>query len=99
MTRLSVVGLFLAAIPLLPSTQASAAKTQTEKVKHAGGPVWSVAIDGPRVAYASGGLIHVWHASTGGTSVITGTYGNSLHNANASKISSACQRNAWFKCP
>ena len=97
MTRLSVVGLFLAAIPLLLSTQASAAKTQANKVKHADGPVWSVAIDGPRVAYASGGLIHVWNVSTGVTSVITGRYGNALHTANASQIAIAGKRVAWIK--
>src|SRR5438477_2474668 len=97
MTRLSVVGLFLAAMPLLLSTQASAAKMQANKVKHADGPVWSVAIDGPRVAYASGGLIHIWNVSTGVTSVVTGRYGNALHTANASQLAIAGKRVAWIK--
>lgn len=97
MRRLPLVGLFLAAIPLLLSTQASAAKAQANKVKHAGGPVWSVAIDGLHVAYASGGLIHVWNLSTGASSVITGKYGNALHTANASQIAIAGKRVAWIK--
>jgi hypothetical protein len=98
MRRLPVVGLLLAAIPLLLFTQASAAKTQAaNKVKRAGGPVWSVAIDGPRIAYASGGFIHIWNEATGATSQVRGKYANALHTANASQLAIAGKRVAWIK--
>ena len=56
--------------------QVGSAKTH-EHGKAAGHPVWTLAMDWPRVAYASGKSgnsesIHVWNVATGATSVING---------------------------
>ena len=95
MRRLRLAGLFLAM--LLLSAQVGAARTQSETVKKTAHPIWALAIDGPRVAYSAGGLIHVWDLSTGKTSTVQGKYGNALHTANASELAIAGKRVAWIK--
>jgi hypothetical protein len=78
MRWLRVVGLSLAATLLLGSAQAGAAKPQPDKVKQTAYPIWTLAIDGPRVAYASAGRIYVWNVATGATSVVRGIYSGGL---------------------
>ena len=97
MRWLRVVGLSLAATLLLCSAQAGAAKPQPDKVKQTAFPVWTLAMDGPRVAYASAGRIYVWNVATGRTSVVKGTYSNAKHSVNAAEIAIAGTRVAWIK--
>lgn len=66
-------------------------------MKRTAHPIWAVAIDGPRVAYSAGGLIHVWNLATGTTSTVRGRYTNALHTANASELAIAGKRVAWIK--
>ena len=54
-------------------------------------------MDGSRVAYSSGGRIHVWNTATGATSVVRGTYSNATHTVNAAQIAIAGKRVAWIK--
>jgi hypothetical protein len=82
---------------LLLSAQIGAAQPQASTVKKIADPIWTLAIDGSRVAYASGGLIHVWNVETGKTSSIRGKYANAGHTANASQLAIAGQRVAWIK--
>jgi hypothetical protein len=96
MKRLLVAGLLLAAL-LVVSAQAGAAKPQPNKVKQTPKPIWTLAMDGPRVAYASGGRIYVWNLATGTTSVVKGTYSNAKHTDNAAEIAIAGKRVAWIK--
>jgi hypothetical protein len=92
-----LVGLFLAPALLVGSAQAGAAKPQAQKVKKSAAPVLTLAMDGSRVAYASGGKIRVWNTATGATSVVTGKYSNAKHTVNASQIAIAGNRVAWIK--
>lgn len=96
MKRLLVAGLLLAAL-LVVSAQAGAAKPQPNKVKQTAKPIWTLAMDGPRVAYASGGRIYGWNLATGATSVVKGTYSNAKHTDNAAEIAIAGKRVAWIK--
>jgi hypothetical protein len=96
MKRLLVAGLLLAALLVL-SAQAGAAKPQPNKVKQTPKPIWTLAMDGPRVAYASGGRIYGWNVVTGATSVVKGTYSNAKHTDNAAEIAIAGKRVAWIK--
>ena len=94
------VGPFLALLAcalLVGSAQAGAAKQQSNKVKQTAKPIWTLAMDGPRVAYASGGRIYVWNVVTGATSVVKGTYSNAQHSDNAAEIAVAGKRVAWIK--
>jgi hypothetical protein len=95
MRRLRLVGLSLAI--LLVSAQVGSAQSQRSLVKKTESPIWTLAIDGSRVAYASGGLIHVWNLGTGKTSTVRGKYANARHTANASQLAIAGQRVAWIK--
>lgn len=97
MRWLRVVGLSLAATLLLCSSQAGAAGQQPDKVKTTAFPVWTLAMDGPRVAYASAGRIYVWNVATGATTVVKGTYSNAKHSVNAAEIAIAGSRVAWIK--
>ena len=77
----SGVGLGLRQWALLISAQAGSAQTRPSTVKATGHPVWTLAMDWPRVAYASGKdgnseSIHVWNVATGSTSVISGGGGS-----------------------
>jgi hypothetical protein len=96
MKRLLVAGLLLAAL-LVVSAQALAAKPQPNKVKQTPKPIWTLTMDGPRVAYASGGRIYGWNVATGATSVVKGTYSNAKHTDNAAQIAIAGKRVAWIK--
>lgn len=100
MRTLRGVGLLLALLScalLVGSAQAGAAKQQVSKVKQTAKPIWTLAMDGPRVAYASGGRIYVWNVVTGATSVVKGTYSNASHTDNAAEIAVAGKRVAWVK--
>jgi hypothetical protein len=97
MRRLRVAGLFLAPALLFFPTQAGTAKPQPNTVKKTAEPVWTLAIGGPRVAYASGGWVHVWNVKTGATSVVKGNYSNAKHSVNAAEIAIAGKRVAWIK--
>ena len=67
-----------------------------KRVKRTAEPVWTLAMDGSRVAYASAGRIYVWNVATGATSVVKGSYSNVTHSANASEIAIAGKRVAWI---
>jgi hypothetical protein len=82
---------------LLLSAQLGAAQARANTAKKTADPIWRLAIDGSRVAYSSGGLIHVWNMATGATSVVRGKYGNASHTANASQLAIAGRRVAWVK--
>jgi hypothetical protein len=100
MRTLRGVGLFLALLSCasaVGSAQAGAAKQQANKVKQTAKPIWTLAMDGPRVAYASGGRIYVWNVVTGATSVVKGTYSNARHSDNAAEVAIAGKRVAWIK--
>src|SRR5512146_3044710 len=81
----------------LASAQAGAAKPDAGKVKHTAKPISTLAMDGPRVAYASGGRVYVWNVVTGASSVVKGTYSNASHTDNAAEIAIAGKRVAWIK--
>ena len=100
MRTLRGLGLLLALLScalLVGSAQAGAVKQQANKVKQTAKPIWTLAMDGPRVAYASGGRIYVWNVVTGATSVVKGTYSNASHTDNAAEIAIAGKRVAWIK--
>ena len=102
MRMLRWVGLFLAPAALLVfSAQAGAAKFQTGgRTKQAAEPIWTLDMDGPRVAYASGGKIRIWNVATGSTSVVKGNYGGSASNFvnnTAAQVAIAGKRVAWIK--
>jgi hypothetical protein len=84
---------------LLLSAQIGAAGSQrsTAMFKKTADPIWTLAIDGSRVAYASGGRIHVWNQATGATSTVKGNYSNAKHTLNASELAIAGRRVAWIK--
>src|SRR6185437_4000402 len=81
----------------LLSAQAGSARVEGKTTKNTTHPIWAVAIDGSRIAYSSGGLVHVWNLATGKTSSVRGKYGNALHTANASQLAIAGRRVAWIK--
>ena len=91
MRRLRVTALLLAPGLLLFSGQAGAAKQQANKVEKSAAPVWTLAMDGPRVAYASGGRVRVWNTVTGSRSVVRGKYGN------PTEVAIAGERVAWLR--
>jgi hypothetical protein len=100
MRRLHFAGLILTLFScalLVGSAQAGAAKPKPNTVKQTAKPVWTLAMDGPRVAYASGGRVYVWNVVTGVTSVVKGTYSNAKHSDNAAEIAIAGKRVAWVK--
>lgn len=73
LTGLSVAPLSLAVLLAL-SAQAGVAKSQPGKVKVTAKPISSLAMDGARVAYMSGGRVYAWNVTTGTTSVVKGNY-------------------------
>jgi len=93
MKRLRWAGLFLTPALLLAfSAQAGAAKSQLNAVKTVG-PVGTLAMDGSRVAYVSGGKIRIWNVATGATSVVPGKRGY----ANvAAEVAISGKRVAWI---
>jgi hypothetical protein len=92
---LRLAGLCLAI--LLFSAEVGSARVDGQTVKKTAHPIWTLAIDGSRVAYSSGGLIHVWNLATGKTSLVAGKYANALHTANAAQLAIAGARVAWIK--
>ena len=99
MRGLRVVGLMLALLLcalFVGPAQPAVAKPHANKLQTAK-PIWTLAMDGPRVAYASGGRIHVWNVVTGATSVVKGTYSNADHSDNPAEIAIAGSRVAWVK--
>lgn len=97
MSWLRVAGLFLAPALLVSPPQAGATKPQPNTVKRTAEPVWTLAMDGPRVAYASAGRVYVWNRTTGATSVVKGNYTNAKHSVNAEEIAIVGRRLAWIK--
>jgi hypothetical protein len=97
MRRLQAAGLVVFVILLLFVAEAGAAKPQPNKAKQTAEPIWALAMDGPRVAYASGGRIHVWNVVTGASSPIRGEYSNAAHTVNPSEVAIAGTRVAWIK--
>ena len=95
MRRFLLTGLSFALLLVL--VQAGTAKPQPNKVKQLAKPIEAVAMDGPRVAYVSGGRIRVWNVVSGATSVVKGRYGSSQEYATASEIAIAGKRVAWIK--
>jgi hypothetical protein len=93
MRRLQAAGLFVFSILPLFAAGAAAAKPLPNTAK----PIWTLALDGPRVAYASGGRIHVWNLVTGASSTIRGEYSNAAHTVNAAEVVIAGKRVAWIK--
>lgn len=96
MRRLCVAGLLAAALSLallVPLVQGeAAAKPVPVRVKHTGGPVSKLAMDGPRVAYlmGRGGPVYVWNVVTGATSVTS-------YGVDAAQLAFAGKRIAWIK--
>jgi hypothetical protein len=100
MKRLGVAGLVLAAILLPPAHAGAAAKPQASTVKLTAHPVWTVAMDWPRVAYATGKdgnseAIHVWNVATGATSVVKSTKGFATHHT--TQIAIAGKQLVWIR--
>jgi hypothetical protein len=88
----------LTAIALLVSAQAAAAKPRGGTVKEARQRIWTLALDGSRVAYSSGGKIRVWNVATGATSVVQGRYGTASNFVNTTAgVAIAGRRVAWIK--
>ena len=92
-----VLALSLAALLLLSSAQAAAAKQPASRVEQTAKPIWTLAMNGPQVAYSSGGRIYSWNVATGASSVVKGEYSNGAHTANAAEIAIAGKRIAWIK--
>jgi hypothetical protein len=82
---------------LLLSAQVGAAQSKRSTGKKTADPIWTLAMDGSRVAYASGGLIHTWNMATGATTTVKGNYSNAKHTVNASQLAIAGTRVAWIK--
>jgi hypothetical protein len=103
MSKLRAAGLGLALLflgMLLVSAQSGAAKPQAGMVKLTAYPIWTLAMDWPRVAYATGKeahteTIHVWNLATGATSVVKSPYGSATHGTSALAI--AGRRLAWIR--
>jgi hypothetical protein len=99
MKSLRLPALFLAPALLVFAAQAAAARQEANRVQTTAGPIWTLTMDGSRVAYASGGKIRVWDSATGKTSVVKGRYGgvSRTANATASQIAIAGKRVAWIR--
>jgi hypothetical protein len=100
MRRLRVVALFLAPALLFFPAQSGAARAQPKGVKVLSHPVWTLAMDWPRVAYTSGTdgsdkSIHVWNVRTGATSTVKSPHGFATHHATEIAISG--KRVAWLR--
>jgi hypothetical protein len=95
MKRFLLAGLSLALVLVL--AHVGTAGPQPNNVKQMAKATEAVAMDGPRVAYASGGRIRTWNVVNGATSVIKGKYGSNREYATASAIAIAGKRVAWIK--
>ena len=74
MRRLRTLGLSLAALAVVLAAPAATAKTPPTQTKRTASPVVTLAMDGSRVAYATGGKVYVWNLANGATSVVKGSY-------------------------
>jgi hypothetical protein len=83
--------LSLALLLLVLCVGAAAAKAPSARVKQTRSPLVTLAMDGSRVAYASGGKVYVWNVVTGKTSLLRGSYGK--HTA---EVAIAGGRVAWI---
>ena len=92
MNRLRLVGLSVAI--LLLAGQAGGAQAGQTISKTMSAPISALALDGSRVAYGSGGRIHVWNMAAGATSVVKGKY--SAKQAGW-EVAIAGTRVAWIK--
>jgi len=90
MTRLWISGLSLVAVLLAFATQATPA-TAPVRAKQTAAPIATLAMDGPRVAYAVGKKVYVWNTLTGATTLMKGKYG-----AHTSEVAIAGTRVAWI---
>jgi hypothetical protein len=97
MKRRNLAGLGVALILLLCFAQAGSAGSQPTKTKQTAAPIWTLAMDGTHVAYASGGRIHVWNVVTGATTVVKGNYSNARHTVNAGELAIAGNHLVWTK--
>ena len=82
------------ALPLalvLVLAQAGAAKPSGGGVKQTSKPIATLAMDGPRVAYASGGKVYVWNVDNGATTLVRGRY-----SSHTSELAIAGKRLAWI---
>jgi hypothetical protein len=98
--RPRVAGLSLALLLFalaVASAQAGAAEPQPTKVHETASGIRTLALAWPRVAYASGGRIHVWNVATGKTTAVKGNYSNSTHTIDAAEVAIAGTRVAWIK--
>jgi len=101
MRKLSLAGLCGLAVALIFSAQVGSAKADQNTVKVVGHPVWSLAMDWPRVAYVSGAeassaTIHVWNLATGATSAIDGgPRGFAVHRA--AEVAISGRRVVWIR--
>jgi len=93
------LGLLLVAL-LVGSARASATKPPATTVRQTAHPVSAVAMDWPRVAYATGKdgnseTIHVWNMATGATSAVKSPKGFATHHT--AQIAIAGNRLAWIR--
>jgi hypothetical protein len=98
--RLRVAGLSLVLLLfalVVASAQAGTAKPQPNKVQRTASAIRTLALAWPRVAYASGGRIHVWNVATGRITTVKGDYSNSAHTIDAAQVAIAGTRVAWIK--
>lgn len=97
MRRLRWAAVFLAPALVFFTAQAGAAKPRASKVKQTTRPLWTLAMNGSRVVYASGTKIRVWNVATGVTSVVRGHYASRTGNVTAAQVAIAGRRVAWIK--
>ena len=91
MTRLWSLGLALVGVLLVLTAQAAPAGAPAGRVKQTRSPIATLAMDGPRVAYASGGTVYVWNVLTGATSTMKGKY-----SKHTSEVAIAGTRVEWI---
>lgn len=92
MRGLSNVGRSLVVVLVMAVVQAAAASPQAGPlVKQTKSPIATVAMDGRRVAYASGNKVYVWNTLTGATTLMKGNY-----SSHTSELAIAGTRVAWI---
>jgi hypothetical protein len=82
---------------LLLAGPAGAVQARQAGARTTSAPIFALVLDGSRVAYASGGRIHVRNMATAATSVVKGNYSNGRLAVNATQIAIAGRRVAWIK--
>lgn len=70
---------------------AAAAPKDVPLIKQTKSPIATIAMDGTRVAYASGGKVYVWNTLTGATTLMKGNY-----SSHTSELAIAGTRVAWI---